>query len=329
MLRERSTATPTVREQPEDAGEETPRSEQTAEEKLKVAEVVMRKLYRKSLDLERQLREREQSGMQEQSTTVGGSGSDSDAVMRPRTAGDALNALSRTQKQGEQHFRFLLTQKNSIILDLQRQVASLQAHTKVVESRHGGGSKASSRAARGGRGGDDSAGGGEMSEIQLQAVMRDNERFRSNYSKIKTDYTHLLQLRASRVGDEAKGVIEQLESRLAVEEDQRQADYEACMTKLYSAEQQSCEQYVQKRLVEQQLGEVAKDVQRRDELEGRIDECVHAMFERLQQLELENAGLRITAEDNAKDGANNGAEAAASDGAVNGGVVKSEVLTLS
>jgi hypothetical protein len=136
-----------------------------------------------------------------------------------------------------------------------------------------------------------------MGELQMQAVMRDNERFRSNYSKIKADYTHLLQLRAHRVNDEAKGVIQQLESRLATEEDQRQAEYEACMNKLYSAEQQSCEQYVQKRLVEQQLGVVAKDVQRRDELEGRIDECIHAMFERLQQLELENAGLRTQMED--------------------------------
>lgn len=58
------------------------------------------------------------------------------------------------------------------------------------------------------------------------------------------------------------------------------------------AERKTCDWYVEKRLLEDKVKRLAREVQRRDALEEKIEACVHSLFQRLQQVEADNVALR-------------------------------------
>ena len=115
---------------------------------------------------------------------------------------------------------------------------------------------------------------------------------------MKEDYNRLVNMRsmiATRdptISPHAQQLIGELEHRLAVEEEEREAESAAYNAKLYTAEKQQCDAFVEKRLIEHQLKQVAADVSVRDELETKIEGCITGMFERMQILEAENLQLR-------------------------------------
>ena len=60
---------------------------------------------------------------------------------------------------------------------------------------------------------------------------------------------------------------------------------------LYLQEKKSCDWYVEKRLLQDRLQAMEKEIGERDQLEGKIDDKMLALFDRLKSLE--DANLRL------------------------------------
>jgi hypothetical protein len=197
-----------------------------------------------------------------------------------------LERLLVTHKHGAEHLKFLVETKDRTIDDLTKQVAALTQQVQELQGVR--------RVVQ--QGGD--TGGVNVTKQRLEDALADRARLTGSNKKMKDDYNRLINMRSTMVSRDpsvsghAQQLISELEQRLTVEEEEREAESAAYNAKLYSAEKEQCDAYVQKRLVEHQLKQVAADVQARDELETKIESCIAGMFERMQALEAENAHLR-------------------------------------
>lgn len=90
----------------------------------------------------------------------------------------------------------------------------------------------------------------------------------------------------------ARKLIDALSERLSTTDAERQAETSAYNKKLLQAEQQHCDWFVEKRLMEERISSLTAQVAERDEIEDKMELCVHSLFERLRQLEITNHNLR-------------------------------------
>ena len=247
--------------------------------RLASAESVMRKLYRKTNDLQErlQLTEGQQPPQQAgaastaSASTVGDGGSDG--------GGDGVSAGEREQAL------YLLQQKEADLTRMREytsQLASRLEHLSAEQQRTAN-VRPSTAGGRGG-GGDD---------------------YRVRYMRMRGEYRQLLRSRTDSVRrsgrlaatNEHGVLIEQLDTALHEEADLHRQESRRLNEELYLKEKQSCDWYVEKRLLQDRLAALEGEIGQRDELDGKIDGKMLALFNRLKALEDANLKLEVSNEE--------------------------------
>lgn len=137
-------------------------------------------------------------------------------------------------------------------------------------------------------------------QSKLQAAKSEAERQRRNYATMKRDFETLLGLKTKTLVASPSTAplaasactLLQLQERqlaqLAAEHAESVALYNA---QLYDVEQQTCASYAQQRLLEQAAEQAALHAQQRDDVDAQIERCLVGVLERLRQVESENVRL--------------------------------------
>jgi len=126
-----------------------------------------------------------------------------------------------------------------------------------------------------------------------------NDEYRDRYMRMRGEYRQLLRSRTDSVrrsgrlsATQEHGVlIEQLDTALKDEADLHRKESQRLNEQLYLKEKDSCDWYVEKRLLQDRLQALESEIGQRDELEGAIDSKMLALFSRLKSLEDANLQL--------------------------------------
>lgn len=238
------------------------------EQKLQIAETVMKKLYQRSMKLEKELENERKEKPQEVLNIIEESRPTEETVVQ-------------FQQQEEDYLRFLAEEQDRTIQNLREKIATLE----------------DSSGSKGKPSGNSSSVVAKLSK-KLKEVTDECGRQKANHQRLKHDY---IKLRKSRVrnisGDpdiarHTKEFITLLEQRLGREEEERELEGEALSAKLYEMEQKECNAYVEKRMMETEIAKLSAEQQRRDVMDKRIEMSMAQVFERLRAVESENVRLR-------------------------------------
>jgi len=126
-----------------------------------------------------------------------------------------------------------------------------------------------------------------------------NSEYRERYMRMRTEYRQLLRSRtdsvrrSGRLAQEAENgvLIDQLDTALKEEAELHRKESQRLNEELYLREKQSCDWYVEKRLLQDRLHALESEMSQRDQLEGQIDGKMLALFSRLKSLEDANVRL--------------------------------------
>mmetsp|Transcript_19839 Transcript_19839/g.55161 ORF Transcript_19839/g.55161 Transcript_19839/m.55161 type:complete len:250 (-) Transcript_19839:321-1070(-) len=136
------------------------------------------------------------------------------------------------------------------------------------------------------------------SSVQVQDVIAQSTLHFKQYQQIRKNYHDLLSRRtkalsqSSGATSEAKVVVTELQTRLIKEMEEREAEAAIYNARLYENEKRQGDWYVEKRLMERQMQQMADELKERDRVDGEIENCVASLFERIEALEKDNAHLR-------------------------------------
>ena len=127
------------------------------------------------------------------------------------------------------------------------------------------------------------------------AAQRSNFHMRK-YKTLRDDYRKLLEQRAGMVGRRAHGgaqqMVGELQQRLDKEMQEREVESALLASQLYERDRRESDLYVEKRLLEQRVEALQREIQERDRLDTEIETCVCALFEKVSFLEKENLRLQ-------------------------------------
>ena len=126
-----------------------------------------------------------------------------------------------------------------------------------------------------------------------------NDEYRDRYMRMRGEYRSLLRSRTDSVRKSGKlsaqkeqtVLIDQLDTALKDEAELHRKESQRLNEELYLQEKKSCDWYVEKRLLQDRLQAMEKEIGERDQLEGKIDDKMLALFGRLKALE--DANLRL------------------------------------
>ncbi|CAK4066321.1 unnamed protein product [Aphanomyces euteiches] len=234
--------------------------------------MVIRKLYKKNLELEKAL---------------GQAKNEIDRLSQPQAFEQKLanpptaESVQSIESQKEEYLKHLAAEQDKTIQELKRKLDEL-SNADIDEHRPGKNSRA------------------VISRLQkrLQEAMEESSRQKNSYLKLKGDYKRLLLQRTraisgnTEIDKHAKELLALMERRLVKVEDEREQEIALYNLKLFETEQQNCDEYVAKKMLEQEIQKVAKDVKERDDIDDKIEKCMFGVFERLHQVEQENLKLR-------------------------------------
>ena len=241
--------------------------------RLATAESVMRKLYRKTNDLQERLSAAGSCTTADQISDAACRVDDEEVDSGTRTCGATDSAPSSSYER--EQALYLLQQKEA---DLQR----MRDYTSQLASRL------------------------EHLAEQQRGAMRPstsgdgrNGEYRERYMRMRTEYRQLLRSRTDSVrrssqlsSEKEHGVlIEQLDTALREEAELHRKESQRLNEELYLQEKQACDWYVEKRLLQDRLQALEHEIGQRDQLEGEIDGKMLALFSRLKALE--DANLRL------------------------------------
>lgn len=127
------------------------------------------------------------------------------------------------------------------------------------------------------------------------AAQRSNFHMRK-YKTLRDDYRKLLEQRAGMVGRRVRGgaqqMVGELQQRLDKEMQEREVESALLASQLYERDRRESDLYVEKRLLEQRVEALQREIQERDRLDTEIETCVCALFEKVSFLERENLRLQ-------------------------------------
>ena len=255
------------------AGEET---EEELRLRLATAESVMRKLYRKTNDLQERL-----SSQREGPSSPGGEGGGATSggeQSSPNGRGGDVSSSEREQAL------YLLQQKEADLQQMREYTSQLAARLEhlAAEQERTNSVRPSTSA------GPAAEGGGPR-----------NDEYRERYMRMRNEYRGLLRSRTDSIrksgrisAEKEQGVlIEQLDTALKDEAELHRKESQRLNEELYMQERKSCDWYVEKRLLQDRLQALESEISSRDQLEGQIDGKMLALFSRLKSLE--DANLRL------------------------------------
>ena len=207
-------------------------------------------------------------------------------------SGPPLNAILSLHTQGEEYLRFLLGEKERKILDLTSAVARLSAQVAGAGGGGGGRGQASGngsrrRPERGSRPPPPDA--EEALRRQLSEALADGAFYKDAYERVRADYRALSIKKihefssSAAVNRQAKELIAALGARLARESEEREHVKAAFNAKLYKAEQESCDWFVEKKLLLLALSRQEESMQEHKVLGERIDDTVVSIYSRMRK----------------------------------------------
>lgn len=136
-------------------------------------------------------------------------------------------------------------------------------------------------------------------QSKLQDAMSESERQKMNYIKMKKDFQHLLGVKTKSLTENptllhanARELIVLMEKKIQQLDQEHLHHLSLVNSKLYATEQQTCESYVQSKLMEQEMERMAQEVKQRDEIDTQIEQCMIGVFERLRAVEQHNLQLQ-------------------------------------
>lgn len=136
-------------------------------------------------------------------------------------------------------------------------------------------------------------------QSKLQDAMSESERQKMNCIKMKKDFQHLLGVKTKSLTENptllhanARELIVLMEKKIQQLDQEHLHHLSLINSKLYATEQQTCESYVQSKLMEQEMERMAQEVRQRDEIDTQIEQCMVGVFERLRAVEQHNLQLQ-------------------------------------
>ncbi|CAK4086951.1 unnamed protein product [Aphanomyces euteiches] len=239
--------------------------------------MVIRKLYKKNLELEKAL---------------GQAKNEIDRLSQPQAFEQKLanpptaESVQSIESQKEEYLKHLAAEQDKTIQELKRKLDEL-SNADIVRKKNI--SSDIMHALQ------DEHRPGKNSRAE---AMEESSRQKNSYLKLKGDYKRLLLQRTraisgnTEIDKHAKELLALMERRLVKVEDEREQEIALYNLKLFETEQQNCDEYVAKKMLEQEIQKVAKDVKERDDIDDKIEKCMFGVFERLHQVEQENLKLR-------------------------------------
>ena len=248
--------------------------------RLATAESVMRKLYRKTNDLQERLTSANAPGSP--GSSGGGEGGSAAARAAPRSPGGGEGDVTASERE---QALYLLQQKEADLQQMREYTSQLAARLEHLTTEQQRAMVARPQtAAAGGEG----AYGGPR-----------NDEYRERYMRMRGEYRNLLRSRTDSVRrsgriaaeTEQSVLINQLDTALKDEADLHRKESQRLNEELYLQEKKSCDWYVERRLLQDRLQAMEEEIGQRDQLEGQIDGKMLALFGRLQALEDQNLRL--------------------------------------
>lgn len=214
-----------------------------------------------------------------------------------------LESVTRIDAQQLDYLRHLAAEQDKTITWLKIRIEELSSQLDAAKRQQQQHPSSHSQAHASGRGRKSSTPRQVVNRLQskLQDALSESERQKSNYIKMKKDFQHLLGLKTktlvenpTQLNASARELLQLMEKKLLQIEGEHSQNLSLYNCKLYEVEQQTCESYVQQRLMEQEVQRIAQDVQQRDDVDVQIEQCMVGVFERLRQVEMENVLLKTT-----------------------------------
>ncbi|GLI58988.1 hypothetical protein VaNZ11_000809 [Volvox africanus] len=275
------------------------------EQKMAMSRSIMKKLYHKNVELEKELAiikaNRGVVNLSPPPTAHGnlalGSLPADTAAARPGLKTDSTPASQALQE------------RDLTIRQLQQALEASRRRCALLEMQLGNGAVGGAGASgaggsAAGRGGGLGGGMGApgVSPDSLRDMLAQSALHHQKYKQIREDYNRLLNKRAntlqagsrsdSAAAVAARAIVEDLQKRLAEEVQEREAEAALYSAKLYQSEKAMSDWYVEKRLLEDHITRLSAELAERDKIDGEIEGCVTSMLERLRTVEAENEELR-------------------------------------
>ncbi|GAX82417.1 hypothetical protein CEUSTIGMA_g9845.t1 [Chlamydomonas eustigma] len=260
------------------------------DKKLAMSRSIMRKLYHKNVELEKELRV---SQVNSQPIT-------SVSMVKPLES-DLISSRPATALAGlPAHLAAALQERDQTIAQLQLALESARRRNQILESQFGAVSGSSLPPGTVPQLGGLGMAGAKLQQQQQQGirdVLAQSALHLTKYQQIRDDYNRLLYKRTSAISSsktttqEAKSLVGEVTQRLTKEIQEREAEAALYSARLYESEKQMSDWYVEKRLLEQQISRLKEEVAQRDKLDSEMEVCLCGMFERLRLLEETNAQL--------------------------------------
>jgi len=284
------------------------------DKKLAMSRSIMRKLYYKNVNLEKEVQVLKANAVPVSALNL----TADTAALRPGTSG-AAGPLGQ-QKPGTPQrpgtsagagaLATAVQERDLTITQLQQALDAARRRCSLLESQMaalgrvaGGSGGPAASGARGSpkRGGPQGLGAsltaGSPQQQGIRDVLAQSAMHFTKYKQIREDYNRLLNKRAGTISSskaasqQAKVVVEELQSRLHKEIQEREAEAALYSARLYESERQMSDWYVEKKMLEEHIAKLNDEIAQRDKLDREIEACVCSLFERLRMLEASNERL--------------------------------------
>ena len=236
------------------------------QERLAMSQNIMRKLYRKNVELEKEvrvLRAAADSGPVP-SQAEGERAAANGAPQLPEAMADSPAMAALRSRDAT------IAQLREALEGMQRRSATLEAAISETN--------------------------GEVGET-LRAALAEGKSHYRRFNKLRGEYRRLLNRRVEVVRrnggmtKEARVLMDELRVRLGQEIVERDSEVAIFQAKLFESEQASANWYVERRLLEDRVEKLTSEVGERDRLDSQIETCVCGLFERMRALEATNKDL--------------------------------------
>eukprot|EP00873_Tetraselmis_striata_P036346 jgi/Tetstr1/456610/TSEL_043313.t1 len=142
------------------------------------------------------------------------------------------------------------------------------------------------------------ANGGGKKSHQLHDVLAQSAVHFKQYKQIRGNYNKLLARRTEALGrasgasSEAKLVVNELQSRLTKEMEEREVESAMYNARLYENEKQQGDWYVERRILERRIKELELEIKERDKIDADVERCIVDIFNQIAMLEQDNKKLQ-------------------------------------
>ncbi|GIL70113.1 hypothetical protein Vretimale_3381 [Volvox reticuliferus] len=272
------------------------------EQKMSMSRSIMKKLYHKNVELEKELAIiKANRGVVDLSPPPTAHGNLALGSFPADTAASRPGQIDSTPASQALQERDLTIRQLQQALEASRRRCAL-LEMQLANGAGGGAGTSVASGSAAGKGGGGGMGATGVSPDSLRDMLAQSALHHQKYKQIREDYNRLLNKRASalqagsRSGSAAavaaRAIVEDLQKRLAEEVQEREAEAALYSAKLYQSEKAMSDWYVEKRLLEDHITRLSAELAERDKIDGEIEGCVTSMLERLRAVEAENEELR-------------------------------------